>query len=68
MGGVLTDFEIYRHAKALIERQGGEQALADAAARIVEFNAFGDDSSVVLWQRIRHAINILEGAPGPTAT
>lgn len=57
---VISDLDIYRSAKAMIERHGDESALI-AAMRADKLGAAGDLDGMRVWVRIMKAIDELQG-------
>lgn len=53
---VVSDLDIYRSAKLLIDQHGREGAKLHAVATVMDMTALGDQSGRAVWLRISGAI------------
>ena len=58
---MVSDLDIYRAAKLVIDRHG-DSALIEAAQMIDRMLANGDEEGWLVWRRIKRAIEALQAA------
>jgi hypothetical protein len=56
----MKEIDIWRNAKALIDRHG-ERAATEAAKRTERALVIGDATEIAVWRRIERAVEILQG-------
>jgi len=62
---MISDLDIYRAANLVIKRHGPD-AVIEAARMVDRMLELGDPEGRALWQRIRHAIEVLQADPNGT--